>query len=71
MAARRMKSSRRLLEAIEDSYELEKNNGTDMQRTFYLMAYTLSGQKLLLLMVNKYEQLVNLPITCEVCWQSL
>lgn len=35
--------------AIEDSYELEKNNGTDMQRTFYLMAYTLSGQKLLLL----------------------
>ncbi len=42
-----------------------------MQRTFYLMAYTLSGQKLLLLMVNKYEQLVNLPITCEVCWQSL
>ena len=35
--------------AIEDSYELEKNNGTDMQRTYYLMAYTLSGQKLLLL----------------------
>lgn len=36
-------------EAIEDSYELEKNNGTDMQRTYYFMAYTLSGQKLLLL----------------------
>lgn len=35
--------------AIEDSYELERNNGTDMQRTYYLMAYTLSGQKLLLL----------------------
>lgn len=35
--------------AIEDSYELEKTNGTDMQRTYYLMAYTLSGQKLLLL----------------------
>lgn len=35
--------------AIEDSYELEKNNGTDMRRTYYLMAYTLSGQKLLLL----------------------
>ena len=28
---------------------MEKNNGTDMQRTYYLMAYTLSGQKLLLL----------------------
>ena len=35
--------------AIEDSYELETNNGTDLQRTYYLMAYTLSGQKLLLL----------------------
>lgn len=35
--------------AIEDSYELEKINGTDMKRTYYLMAYTLSGQKLLLL----------------------
>ncbi|MGN0422540.1 MAG: protein kinase [Lachnospiraceae bacterium] len=35
--------------AIEDSYELEKTSGTDMRRTYYLMAYTLSGQKLLLL----------------------
>lgn len=35
--------------AIEDSYELEKANGTDMLRTYFLMAYTLSGQKLLLL----------------------
>ncbi len=35
--------------AIEDSYELELINGTDMKRTYYLMAYTLSGQKLLLL----------------------
>lgn len=35
--------------AIEDSYELEKSNGTNMQRTYYLMAYYLSGQKLLLL----------------------
>lgn len=35
--------------AIEDSYELEKANETDMLRTYYLMAYTLSGQKLLLL----------------------
>ena len=40
---------RKAAAAIEDSYELEKNNGTDMQRTYYLMAYTLSGQKLLLL----------------------
>ncbi len=35
--------------AIEDSFEFEKTNGTDMLRTYYLMAYTLSGQKLLLL----------------------
>ena len=35
--------------AIEDSYELELINGTDMKRTYFLMAYTLSGQKLLLL----------------------
>lgn len=36
-------------QAIEDSYELELNNHTDLMRTFYLMAYTLSGQKLFLL----------------------
>lgn len=35
--------------AIEDSYELEKTTGTDMRKTYFLMAYTLSGQKLLLL----------------------
>lgn len=30
--------------AIEDSYALEVTNGTDMRRTYYLMAYTLSGR---------------------------
>ena len=35
--------------AIEDSYDLELANGSDMRRTYFLMAYTLSGQKLLLL----------------------
>lgn len=49
MAAPKNEKLKKAAEAIEDSYELEKNNGTDMQRTFYLMAYTLSGQKLLLL----------------------
>ena len=49
MAAPKNEKLKRAAEAIEDSYELEKNNGTDMQRTYYLMAYTLSGQKLLLL----------------------
>lgn len=39
---------RSVSQAIEDSYELEKNNGTDFQRTYYLMAYALSGQKLFL-----------------------
>lgn len=49
MAAPKNEKLKRAASAIEDSYELEKNNGTDMQRTYYLMAYTLSGQKLLLL----------------------
>lgn len=46
---------KRAAEAIEDSYLLEKNNGTDMRRTYYLMAYTLSGQKLLLLDGEKFR----------------
>ena len=41
--------------AIEDSYGLEKINGTDMKRTYYLMAYTLSGQKLLLLQGEQFR----------------
>ena len=49
MAAPKNENLKKAAAAIEDSYELEKNNGTDMQRTYYLMAYTLSGQKLLLL----------------------
>lgn len=49
MAAPKNEKLKKAAEAIEDSYELEKNIGTDMQRTYYLMAYTLSGQKLLLL----------------------
>ena len=49
MAAPKNEKLKRAASAIEDSYELEKDNGTDMQRTYYLMAYTLSGQKLLLL----------------------
>ena len=39
---------KKVAEALEDSYELEKNNGTDFQRTYYMMAYALSGQKLFL-----------------------
>ncbi len=49
MAAPKNEKLKKAAEAIEDSYEFEKNNGTDMQRTYFLMAYTLSGQKLLLL----------------------
>lgn len=33
--------------SIEESYQLEKNEHTNLTKTFYLMAYTLSGQKLL------------------------
>lgn len=49
MAAPKNEKLKKAAEAIEDSYEMEKNHGTDLQRTYYLMAYTLSGQKLLLL----------------------
>ena len=41
--------------AIEDSYALEVTNATDMRRTYYLMAYTLSGQKLLFLDGQKFR----------------
>ncbi len=46
---------KRVADAIEDSYELEKNNGTDFMRTYYLMAYSLSGQKLFLLDGNQFR----------------
>ena len=49
LAAPKNEKLKKAAAAIEDSYELEKINGTDMRRTCYLMAYTLSGQKLLLL----------------------
>lgn len=49
LAQPRNEKLKRAAAAIEDSYELEKVNGTDMRKTYYLMAYTLSGQKLLLL----------------------
>ena len=49
IAAPENEKLKKAAEAIEDSYELERINGTDMRRTYYLMAYTLSGQKLLLL----------------------
>ena len=45
-AAPKNEKLRKAAEAIEYSYELELVNGTDLRRTFYLMAYTLSGQKL-------------------------
>jgi serine/threonine protein kinase len=35
--------------AMEESYRLEKTAHTDLTKTFYLMAYTLSGQRLLYL----------------------
>lgn len=41
--------------AIEDSYTLELTNGTDMRRTYYLMAYSLSGQKLFFLDGQKFR----------------
>ncbi len=55
IAAPKNEKLKKAAEAIEDSYELEKNTGSDMQRTYYLMAYTLSGQKLLLLDGEQYR----------------
>ena len=55
LAAPKNEKLKKAAEAIEDSYELEKINGTDMKRTYYLMAYTLSGQKLLLLDGEKFR----------------
>lgn len=37
---------RRTARAIEDSYAAEKLDRTDLRRTFFLMGYTLSGQKI-------------------------
>ena len=45
----------KVVAAIEDSYELERNNGTGFMRTYYLMAYSLSGQKLFLLDGNQFR----------------
>ncbi len=41
--------------AIEDAFEMAKVNETDLKRAYYLMAYTLSGQKLLLLNGEKFR----------------
>lgn len=49
MAAPKNEKLKRVAESIEDSYALEVNNGGDLLRTYYMMAYMLSGQKLLLL----------------------
>ena len=61
-AASKNEKLKKAAEAIEDSYELELINGTNMKRTYYFMAYTLSGQKLLLLNGEQFRtvgELVN------------
>lgn len=55
MVAPKNENLKKAAVAIEDSYEYEKLNGTDMRRTYYLMAYTLSGQKLLLFNGEKFR----------------
>ena len=55
LAAPRNESLKKAAAAIEDSYEAEKLNGTNLQRTYYLMAYTLSGQKLFMLDGQKFR----------------
>ena len=46
-AAPKNEPLKKVASAIEDSYQIEVNEQTDFLRTFYYMAYTLSGQKLL------------------------
>ena len=46
IAAPQNEALRRAAAAIEDSYRIEKLERTKLIKTFYLMAYTLSGQKL-------------------------
>ena len=45
-AAPKNETLKKAAAAIEESYQLEINEKTDMLKTFYFMAYTLSGQKL-------------------------
>lgn len=47
IAASKNEPLKKAAAAIEESYQLEKNEHTNLIKTFYLMAYTLSGQKLL------------------------
>ena len=47
IAAPQNESLKKAAAAIEESYQFEKNEHTNLTKTFYLMAYTLSGQKLL------------------------
>lgn len=46
MVKPRSESLKKVAAALEDSYELDNINGIDVRRTYYLMGYTLSGQKL-------------------------
>jgi hypothetical protein len=47
VAAPNNEELRRGMAAIEDSYELDRAQNKDPDRSLYLMAYTISGQKLL------------------------
>lgn len=46
MVMPKSEAKKKVVSALEDSYELEVINQTDFRRTYYLMGYTLSGQKL-------------------------
>lgn len=49
MAAPKNETLKKAAAAIEDSYELEQQDGSDLRRTYFLMAYMLSGQKLFIM----------------------
>ncbi|MDR1796558.1 MAG: protein kinase [Clostridiales Family XIII bacterium] len=46
---------RKAASGIEDMYVFERNHGNGLLRTFYIMAYTLSGQKLLNIYGQKFR----------------
>ena len=52
--------------AIEGSFQLAISKGADMMKTFYLMAYTLSGQKLLNFDGRKFSTVNELAIYLNI-----
>ncbi|MDR1538044.1 MAG: protein kinase [Clostridiales bacterium] len=60
LASPENESFKKATAAIEESYRIEKTEHADLTRTFYLMAYTLSGQRLLYLEGQQFSTVSEL-----------